>query len=290
MKTKISFSLILIIFCYTAFFINTNYVFSQNNFHEKNGLKNVNQLANMQSHLQIKKNFIYSHGAITRGDSTLKQIALVFTGDEFADGGQHIKTVLKKHKIKASFFFTGNFYRNPDFSTLIKDLKSDDHYLGAHSDKHLLYCSWEKRDSLLVDKKTFLKDLEHNYIEMAKFGISKSDAKYFMPPYEWYNQKITDWTKEYGLQLINFTPGTRSNADYTIPNMGKKYVDSNTIYKSIINFEQQNNNGLNGFILLVHIGTHPDRTDKFYMLLEKLINELISKNYKFLTISQLLVK
>jgi hypothetical protein len=72
--------------------------------------------------------------------------------------------------------------------------------------------------------------------------------------------------------------------------MGKRYIDSNTIYDRITNFEQQNTNGLNGFILLVHIGTHPDRTDKFYMLLDKLINELIAKNYKFLTISQLLVK
>src|SRR5204862_1717010 len=28
----------------------------------------------------------YSHGAIVRGDSTQKKIALVFTGDEFAEG------------------------------------------------------------------------------------------------------------------------------------------------------------------------------------------------------------
>jgi len=237
---------------------------------------------------QKKKDFEYSHGGIIRGDKSEKKIALVFTGDEFADGGQHIQSILKKHGIEASFFLTGNFFRNQDFTELITELKSDGHYLGAHSDKHLLYCSWDDRDSLLVTKENFIFDLENNYKEMATFGISKNAAPYFMPPYEWYNQKISAWTKEYGLQLINFTPGTRSNADYTIPSMGKRYYESDTIYDSIINFEKKNNSGLNGFILLIHIGTHPDRTDKFYLHLDKLISCLKQMKYKFVTIDQLL--
>jgi len=233
-------------------------------------------------------NFVFNRGAIVRGDTTQKNIALVFTGDEYADGGKHIRSVLGKQKIKASFFLTGKFYRNQNFKDIIKELKSDGHYLGAHSDKHLLYCSWENRDSLLVDKETFLTDLENNYKEMAMFGIEKNSSKYFMPPYEWYNQKISDWTEEYGLQLINFTPGTKSNADYTIPSMGKRYLDSVTIYESIINYEVQNKSGLNGFVLLIHIGTHPERTDKFYLFLDKLVNELKGKDYTFVTIKKLL--
>lgn len=34
--------------------------------------------------------FSYNRGGIIRGDSTTKKIALVFTGDEFADGGDYI--------------------------------------------------------------------------------------------------------------------------------------------------------------------------------------------------------
>lgn len=48
--------------------------------------------------------FTYTHGAITRGDSTQKQVALVFTGDEFADGGFFIADILKQEKANASFF------------------------------------------------------------------------------------------------------------------------------------------------------------------------------------------
>ena len=73
---------------------------------------------------------------------------MVFTGDEFADGGQVILNTLNKNSVPASFFLTGNFYSNPEFKPLINLIKDTGHYLGAHSDKHLLYADWVKRDSL----------------------------------------------------------------------------------------------------------------------------------------------
>ena len=166
-------------------------------------------------------------------------------------------------------------------------MKKDGHYLGAHSDKHLLYCDWNKRDSLFVTKDEFKKDLSANYKMMERFGLQKTSAQYLLPPYEWYNDSISAWTKEMGLQLINFTPGTRSNADYTTPDE-KNYRSSEEIYKSIINYESSNSSGLNGFILLVHIGTDPKRTDKFYNRLPQLITELKAKGYQFQTVEGLL--
>ncbi len=229
----------------------------------------------------------YSYGAIVRGDSTKKTIALVFTGDEFADGGSEILGTLKTESVKASFFFTGNFYRNPAFKSLITDLKKDDHYLGPHSDKHLLYCDWEKRDSLLVNEKKFTADLRANYAVMNSFGIKKNDAHYFLPPYEWFNDSIAAWTNRFGVELINYSPGTRSAADYTWPEL-KNYQSSESIYQSILNFEKSRRGGLNGFVLLLHIGTDPKRTDKFYSRIGPLIQYLKSKGYQFQRVDELL--
>ncbi len=228
-----------------------------------------------------------SHGAIIRGDSTQKKISLVFTGDEFADGADAIIQTLRSQQIKASFFFTGNFYRDTRYKKIVQQLKKGGHYLGAHSDKHLLYCDWSKRDSLLVNKEKFRQDLSQNYAEMAKAGIQKRDATFFLPPYEWYNDTIAAWAKEWGLQLVNFTPGTKSNADYTWPEL-KNYQSSDVIYKSIINYEKTKTSGLNGFLLLVHIGTDPKRKDKFYEQLPLLIKELSSYGYQFQTVKELL--
>lgn len=225
---------------------------------------------------------------IIRGDTNSRTLSIVFTGDEFADGGEFIRETFQQKKAKASFFLTGNFYRNPQFKSLISGLKEDGHYLGSHSDKHLLYCDWEKRDSLLVTRKEFDDDLENSYKELRKIGIDKPQARYFLPPYEWYNDSITTWTSRAGLQLVNFSSGTRSTADYTYPEMEKRYVASDIIFRSIVEYEKKSTSGLNGFILLLHIGTDPRRTDKFYKYLPNLIDFLNEKGYKLLRIDELL--
>lgn len=237
---------------------------------------------------ESKQIIIDDHGAIIRGDVSKKELALVLTGDEFGDGGIHILRTLKSQNVAASFFLTGNFYMNPSFQQLIEDLKRDGHYLGAHSDKHLLYADWTKRDSLLVSEKEFKTDLKTNYQRMTRVGIKKREAPFFLPPYEWYNKTISRWTSDLKLKLINFSPGTRSTADYTYPEMGNRYISSEDIYNSIFEREKNDPNGLNGFILLIHIGTDPRRTDKFYYKLDTLINDLKQKGYRFTTITQLL--
>lgn len=230
---------------------------------------------------------IYRFGGIERLDTSSAIIYLTFTGGDYNDGRHKVKRYLKRGKVKANFFFTGDFYRNKENRGLIRTLKRQGHYLGPHSDQHLLYASWENRDSLLVSKAVFKEDLLANYAIMAQFGIQMEEVTFFMPPYEWYNQQISDWTAELGLTLINFTPGTRSNADYTTPDMGKRYVNSVRIFESILQYEQQSSTGLNGFLLLIHIGTHPDRKDKFYNDLPRLLKILKKRGYQFSLLSQL---
>ena len=123
---------------------------------------------------------------------------------------------------------------------------------------------------------------------MQRFGVNKINAHYFLPHYEWYNDSITEWTRQLGLQLVNYTPGTRSTADYTYPEMGDRYVSSNDIFRSIIDYEKRSVSGLNGFILLMHIGTDPRRSDKFYFMLPDLIKRLKQQGYSFTTIDELL--
>jgi peptidoglycan/xylan/chitin deacetylase (PgdA/CDA1 family) len=231
--------------------------------------------------------FVFEQGAIIRGDRNARRLALVFTGDEFADGAATITETLKRRGLHASFFLTGRFYRNPKFQTAIQRLKGDGHYLGPHSDEHLLYCDWESREQLLVTREQFEQDLNRNYASMRLFGIKKSGARFFLPPFEWYNQKISDWTASLGLQLINFTSGTRSHADFTTPAM-KNYLSSASIMESIRQYEARDPNGLNGFILLSHIGVAPERQDKFYEHLGELLDWLESRGYRSVRIDELL--
>jgi len=233
-----------------------------------------------QGNKALTKNVTDKAGAIVRMDPSRKNIYLAFSADKKAEGGEYILQVLKKNDIKASFFFTGNFLRNSNYKTLIKKVINDGHYIGPHSDQHLLYCSWEKRDMLLVDRYNFEDDLRKNYIELKKFGITHSNSKCFMPPYEWYNSVIVDWSRAMGISVVNFTPGLRTNVDYTTPDMAS-YMSSDDILRSVFQFEKENSNGLNGCIILIHPGTDAARKDKFYERLPELIVRLKNMNYDF---------
>lgn len=219
-------------------------------------------------------------GAIIRLNPSEKNIYLVFTADSFFEGGNHVLEVLGKKNVRGSFFLTGNFLRNDSFQKMVKKIKKQGHYIGIHSDQHLLYCDWLKRDSTLVNYQMFESDVKNNFRELEKFGVKPEQAKYFIPPYEWYNQKIIDWSRNLGIDVINFTPGTGTNADYTTSKM-KNYKTSVKIYGDLLKYEKDHPLGLNGAILLIHPGTSPARTDKFYRLLEDLIRHFSSRGYQF---------
>jgi peptidoglycan/xylan/chitin deacetylase (PgdA/CDA1 family) len=243
------------------------------------------------SAMQNKSKNIYGNpavtilkGAVVRMDTKKKDIYLCFTAHEFTDGFSHVTRTLKDHKIKASFFFTGDFCRTPANRKITEKLKTDGHYIGAHSDKHLLYCSWENRDSLLVTKNEFLEDLKNNYKELDRLGIPKNKALIFLPPYEWYNDSIAVWTREAGLKLVNNSSGTITNQDWTFPEKGKPYFSSDSLMKNFLSYEK--NKGMNGYIMLIHPGTDPRRTDKFYLQLDSVLKYLESKNYSFHSFSE----
>ena len=80
----------------------------------------------------------------------------------------------------------------------------------------------------------------------------------------------------------------RSNADYTYPEMGNSYRSNEEIYQSILNYEKVNS--LNGFMLLLHIGTDPRRTEKLYDKLPELIQYLKGLGYELVKINELLAQ
>lgn len=214
-------------------------------------------------------------------------MALAFTGHEFAEGGETILNELQKHRGKASFFFTGKFITNPDFTLLLQRIAEDGHYFSVHSDQHLLYCSWDKERQLLVSRDEFRADLQANFARYQALKLKGNPGRLFIPPFEHYNQQIVAWASELGCVVINYTPGTRSNADYT-GEADRNFVSSQTILDSIVKREQTEPHGLNGFILLLHIGSGPGRADKFHLRFGELLDYLADQGYEFVRVDELL--
>lgn len=228
---------------------------------------------------------VYSHGGITRLSPDRRAVALVFTAADMADGADTIVSTLRRYRIRGHFFFTGRFFEK--FPQAVRRIAGDGHYVGCHGYSHLLYFPWDRSDTMLVSRAEFRADMRWAYDKMAEFGIRRRKAYYFIPPYEHYNDTVAAWASEIGLQLINNTYGTLTYGDYTTPDM-KRYYSSDYIMERTLRMAAEKPGGINGHILLIHLGTSGKRTDKFYNRLPELIERLRAMGYEFADLSKVI--
>ncbi|HNS20468.1 MAG TPA: glycoside hydrolase family 9 protein [Sedimentisphaerales bacterium] len=231
--------------------------------------------------------FTYQDGAVIRGSRASRQLALVFTGHEFAEGAQAILDALAQHGAKASFFLTGDFLRNAEFAALVRRMLAEGHYVGPHSDRHRLYCEWTSERRTLLTREEFRADLDGNLRELERFGVTRRQARFFLPAYEHHNCDISDWTHGMGFTLVNLSPGTRSAADYTAEK-DRGFVSSQAIVDSVLHRESEDPAGLNGFLLLLHLGSGPERVDKMHVRLPELLSRLQERGYALERVDRLL--
>lgn len=227
-------------------------------------------------------------GAIIRGNVNAKKLALIFTGDEFGESAEPILDTLKQRKIPGGFFVTGNFVRNERLRPLLSRALAEGHYVGPHSSSHPLYASWDDRNKTLVTEEFFKKDLKANIAGLASIGaLTRSQPVFFIPPYEYYNRDQTKWSRDLGVRIFNFTPGSGSNRDYAREG-DKVFVPSQKILDDILAYEKKDPHGLNGFVLLLHLGS--GRKDPFHTRLGALCDELTKRGYEFERVDKLLAE
>jgi endoglucanase len=227
-------------------------------------------------------------GAIVRGPRDAKRVALVFTGDRFAEGAEAILDALKTRRVHASFFLTGRFLREPALRPIVERLRDEGHLLGPHSDRHLLYASWDRPPKLLVTRDQFLADLDANLRAFAPFRVDPGRLRHFLPPYEHYTEEIARWTADRGRVLINHTPGTRSHTDY-MEDDDPHFVPAAAIVYSILRADRADPDGLNGYLLLMHLGAGPRRRrDHLHDHLDTLLDKLQARGYSFVRVDTLL--
>lgn len=224
------------------------------------------------------KKVLDASGAVIRVNPDQKRIYLIFSADTRFNGGNLILNQLKKLKVKGSFFLTGNCLRMEEYKDVVNRIISEGHYLSGHSDRHLLYAPWEDRNVSLVTKDSLVNDLRANMSELRKFGVDTDSCRWFLPPYEYYNEESVSALRNEGMTVINLTPGTATNADYTTPDMDN-YRTSQALIDALYRFEERES--LNGAIILIHPGVEESRPDPLFLRLGEIIRSLKKKGYTF---------
>jgi peptidoglycan/xylan/chitin deacetylase (PgdA/CDA1 family) len=230
--------------------------------------------------------FQLDHGGIVRGPIDRRELALIFTGGDHGEGSLLILDQLRQRHVQAAFFLTGSYLAKLENREALRRMVDEGHYLGPHSHHHLLYCPWEDRGTSLVTQAEFDADLQRNIDDLRALGALPSGRPiYFVPPYEWYNEQHVRWAAQRGVVVVNFTRGTGSHRDW-IPEGHAGFVDSPRIIQDILAEEARAPHGLNGHLLLLHVGAL--REDKVYARLGELLDELTKRGYRMVRIDEML--
>jgi hypothetical protein len=107
-------------------------------------------------------------------------------------------------------------------------------------------------------------------------------------PYEHYTEEVARWAQAQGFVLISFTAGTKSHTDY-MEDADPHFVPAEAWFDSILHAEHTDPDGLNGFLLLMHLGAGRKRTrDHPYERLGALLDALKGRGYEFVRVDELL--
>ena len=205
-------------------------------------------------------------------------VHFIFTADSLFEGGEYALDVLDCYDVKASFFFTGNFLRDSlRNGAIVRRTIDAGHYVGPHSDRHILLADWDEARTTLATPDSALVDMRQNYAELSRYGVDTVRAKYIVPPYEWYNRTHIEAYRKAGYLPLSPSAGLLTYRDYTTPDM-EDYYSSDTIWDNFM--DNLHNRDLDGAIIIIHLGTQEIRTDKFYYRLPEMLDSLMAHGYK----------
>ncbi len=216
------------------------------------------------------------HGLGVRLDSDDHRVYFVFSADSAFEGAELALDAMRERGCRGSFFFTGRFLREPANHAVVERIISEGHYVGPHSDAHLLLADWDDAHTPLVTVDSLMADTRANLASLADCGVDTAGVIWYLPPYEWAARCHAEAVSSMGMTPIAPTPGILTYRDYTTPDMAD-YFTSDSIYRQLLDYESTR--GLEGTFVIVHLGTHPLRADKFYRRFPALLDTLQTLGY-----------
>ncbi|WCL48142.1 polysaccharide deacetylase family protein [Leptospira sp. GIMC2001] len=260
---------------------------------------------------------------ISRGNEKFPEIALTFdlaTGNELST----IENLIKKYNIKVTIFLsnerpsdtTGSFFMSSNIRYIKKMAKSNKVEFANHTWSHFNYVrsvhetSPKRRkvlDYVSKDAMTLERMAEELYRVETKYLDITGDnlTKFYRLPYGAVNTLILNSHASIGykdhIMWSKNSVGSLDLPDYIhkqfitkISEKGKPTVVKNPFYKTgrealdfLYKWENRDSNGMNGAILLMHLGS-PRKFDKLIDILPEFIETMKKKGYSFVTVSEVL--
>ena len=198
----------------------------------------------------------------TRGSLNIKEVALSFD-DGPGSNTKDILKILEKKDVKATFFLLGtSVEKRPK---LVKEIYSKGHELANHTYGHMNFFKYNERD-----KEEKIKEEVLQCQDLIK-DITDFRTKLVRFPHGYLREDALSVAKEINYKIVNWTFGIDWERDLSYEEMLDLYLE----------------NTKPGTIFLMH---DLQKNTKIIKMLPLLIDRLKEKNYKFVTVGELINK
>lgn len=231
----------------------------------------------------------FSNGPVDR-----KRVALTFDGGSNANVAPAILDTLSSRSVSATIFLTGNFIRR--FPETTRNIVAAGHECGNHTYNHPHLTSYgiDRTRSTLPDiTPETLADQLLRTERLFRYTTGYSIQPLWRAPYGEYNSAICRWAHDAGFLHIGWRQGRTwrdglDSNDWVPDSATPGYHSPEDFYHKVIDLSRRPPAGINGGIILMHLGTHRKRKkDQVHFIIGKLIDTLRADGYRFVTVSEL---
>jgi peptidoglycan/xylan/chitin deacetylase (PgdA/CDA1 family) len=201
--------------------------------------------------------------------------------------------ILEARDIRVTIFLGGQFIRrHPE---IVRRMLGNGHEIGNHMDSHPHLTSYAEngRHSTRagVTREAVVAELQRAEASFAAV-TGRAMVPYWRAPYGEHNAEIRAWAAEAGYRHVGWTRGAGTaedldTRDWVADRSSRLYRTREEVASRLLGFGQKTSEGLNGGIVLMHLGSL--RTaDRPHEELPHVLQALQTQGYRLVTVSTLL--
>jgi peptidoglycan/xylan/chitin deacetylase (PgdA/CDA1 family) len=220
-------------------------------------------------------------------------VALTFDADSEFSGAEAILDALRSRGIHVTIFLTAGYIRK--YPELVRRIVADGHEVGNHTRNHPHLTTYE-RDGRQATLPHVTREFLHAQLRAAEDAYREATGRSMSPiwraPFGEHNTQIRAWAEDAGYRHVGWTRDAASREDldtrdWVTDRSSKIYRSAAEIRDRILRFGEGNGHGLNGGIILMHLGTQRAR-DAAYTRLPEILDGLAARGYRIVTASAFL--